>query len=65
MTLIEGLWCFSTISTNIAVVLMMLAYRGMGRDIRKVQLELFRLNIRLTGREYGIQRMAEDTEVGE
>lgn len=66
MMLIEGLWVFNTISASVATVIMMIAYRSMGKDLRKIQLEMFRLNIRLTGRAYGtgIPSMAEDTEVG-
>ena len=66
MILAEGPWVFSTISSSVATVIMMIAYRDMGKDVRRIQLEMFRLNIRLTGRDYGtgIPSMAEDTEVG-
>lgn len=67
MTILEGLWVSSTLLSNIATILMVKIFREQSKDVRKIQLELFRMNISQSGRDYDprIQGMAEDTSVGE
>lgn len=74
MSLIQGLWVFSTLMSNVAVLLMMMNYKKMRTSLALIALRINEMSwdVRLSqfqsiGSENGtgISSMAEDTEVAE
>ncbi len=67
MTIEHGLLCFSVIFNSIAIIGMVNICMGIRKDIREINCSTMdiKFKIRMLEYETGIQRMAEDTEMGQ
>lgn len=64
MTVIEGLWCVSTLMCGFSVIGMLYVYRSMERSMEVLTRTLHEMTLS-TRSNYGqgVQRVAEDTKV--